>query len=254
MATAGRTVLFSGLTVAAALASLLIFPQNFLRSMGYGGMAAVAGRDARRADRAAGAARRCSAAGSMPAGCRGAGTGAVAVDRRPRRVGAARPQRDAPAGRLPRRHRRRRCSRSPRRSSVRSGAASTSGCCPPDRPADVAARRCRPIRRRDLEREPAVEGADEAGRWRRTSRELAAASTASSTCRPWTAKAVDGRRSAGAGDLGRATARPSVAGRRQGHARGRRARPAATVLVGGLTADDRRPGRLDRRRTCRGWR
>ena len=41
LATAGRTVLFSGLTVAAALASLLIFPQMFLRSMGYGGMAAV---------------------------------------------------------------------------------------------------------------------------------------------------------------------------------------------------------------------
>ncbi|MET0999100.1 MAG: MMPL family transporter [Marmoricola sp.] len=41
MATAGRTVLFSGLTVAAAMASLLIFPQNFLRSLGYGGMAAV---------------------------------------------------------------------------------------------------------------------------------------------------------------------------------------------------------------------
>ena len=32
MATAGRTVLFSGLTVAAAMSSLLIFPQNFLRS------------------------------------------------------------------------------------------------------------------------------------------------------------------------------------------------------------------------------
>lgn len=41
MATAGRTVLFSGLTVAAAMSSLLIFPQSFLRSMGYGGMAAV---------------------------------------------------------------------------------------------------------------------------------------------------------------------------------------------------------------------
>ena len=41
MATAGRTVLFSGLTVAAAMSSLLVFPQNFLRSMGYGGMAAV---------------------------------------------------------------------------------------------------------------------------------------------------------------------------------------------------------------------
>lgn len=41
MATAGRTVLFSGLTVAAAMSSLLIFPQSFLRSMGYGGIAAV---------------------------------------------------------------------------------------------------------------------------------------------------------------------------------------------------------------------
>ncbi|MEO8517761.1 MAG: efflux RND transporter permease subunit [Dermatophilaceae bacterium] len=41
MATAGRTVLFSGLIVAASLASLLIFPQNFLRSMGFGGVAAV---------------------------------------------------------------------------------------------------------------------------------------------------------------------------------------------------------------------
>ena len=41
MATAGRTVLVSGLTIALALASLLIFPQMFLRSMGFGGMAAV---------------------------------------------------------------------------------------------------------------------------------------------------------------------------------------------------------------------
>ena len=32
----------SGLTVALALASLLIFPQTFLRSMGFGGVAAVA--------------------------------------------------------------------------------------------------------------------------------------------------------------------------------------------------------------------
>ena len=41
MATAGRTVLFSGLTVAAAMSSLLVFPQNFLKSMGYGGISAV---------------------------------------------------------------------------------------------------------------------------------------------------------------------------------------------------------------------
>ncbi|GAB3840771.1 MMPL family transporter [Dactylosporangium cerinum] len=41
MTTAGRTVLVSGLTVAFALSSLLLFPQAFLRSMGLGGMAAV---------------------------------------------------------------------------------------------------------------------------------------------------------------------------------------------------------------------
>jgi trehalose monomycolate/heme transporter len=41
MATAGRTVAVSGVTVAISLASLLIFPQLFLRSMGFGGVAAV---------------------------------------------------------------------------------------------------------------------------------------------------------------------------------------------------------------------
>jgi RND superfamily putative drug exporter len=41
MATAGRTVMVSGLTVTLAMASLLIFPQVFLRSMALGGMAAV---------------------------------------------------------------------------------------------------------------------------------------------------------------------------------------------------------------------
>jgi uncharacterized membrane protein YdfJ with MMPL/SSD domain len=38
MRTAGRTVLFSSLTVAGALASLLVFPQRFLYSMGIGGL------------------------------------------------------------------------------------------------------------------------------------------------------------------------------------------------------------------------
>jgi uncharacterized membrane protein YdfJ with MMPL/SSD domain len=38
LATAGRTVLFSALTVAATTASLLIFPQQFLYSIGIGGM------------------------------------------------------------------------------------------------------------------------------------------------------------------------------------------------------------------------
>jgi uncharacterized membrane protein YdfJ with MMPL/SSD domain len=37
MATAGRTVLFSALTVAGALAALIVFPQRFLYSMGIGG-------------------------------------------------------------------------------------------------------------------------------------------------------------------------------------------------------------------------
>jgi uncharacterized membrane protein YdfJ with MMPL/SSD domain len=37
LASAGRTVLFSSLTVAVALASLLVFPQRFLYSMGLGG-------------------------------------------------------------------------------------------------------------------------------------------------------------------------------------------------------------------------
>ena len=41
MATAGRTVAVSGITVAVALASLMLFPEVFLRSMGYGGVATV---------------------------------------------------------------------------------------------------------------------------------------------------------------------------------------------------------------------
>ncbi|MCZ4118959.1 MMPL family transporter [Streptomyces sp. H39-S7] len=39
--TAGRTVLFSALTVAAALAAMLLFPQYFLRSFAYAGIAVV---------------------------------------------------------------------------------------------------------------------------------------------------------------------------------------------------------------------
>jgi RND superfamily putative drug exporter len=42
VATAGRTVAVSGVTVAAALTSLMLFPEDFLRSMGYGGVAPVA--------------------------------------------------------------------------------------------------------------------------------------------------------------------------------------------------------------------
>jgi RND superfamily putative drug exporter len=38
MATAGRTVIFSSVTVGAAAAALLVFPQKFLYSMGFGGL------------------------------------------------------------------------------------------------------------------------------------------------------------------------------------------------------------------------
>jgi RND superfamily putative drug exporter len=41
MATAGRTVLFSGLTVAVVTASMIVFPQYFLRSFAYAGIAVV---------------------------------------------------------------------------------------------------------------------------------------------------------------------------------------------------------------------
>jgi trehalose monomycolate/heme transporter len=41
LATAGRTVAVSGITVTVALASLTLFPELFLRSMGYGGVATV---------------------------------------------------------------------------------------------------------------------------------------------------------------------------------------------------------------------
>ena len=41
IATAGRTILFSALTVAASLAALLVFPLYFLRSFAYAGVAVV---------------------------------------------------------------------------------------------------------------------------------------------------------------------------------------------------------------------
>ncbi|MFI0411332.1 MMPL family transporter [Actinomadura sp. 3N508] len=40
-ATAGRTIAVSGVTVGISLSGLLIFPEGFLRSMGFGGLAAV---------------------------------------------------------------------------------------------------------------------------------------------------------------------------------------------------------------------
>lgn len=41
VATAGRTIALPGITVAVALTSLMLFPEVFLRSMGYGGVATV---------------------------------------------------------------------------------------------------------------------------------------------------------------------------------------------------------------------
>jgi trehalose monomycolate/heme transporter len=41
VATAGRTVLVSGVTVAVVLSSLMLFPETILRSIGYGGVATV---------------------------------------------------------------------------------------------------------------------------------------------------------------------------------------------------------------------
>ncbi len=41
MQTAGKTVIFSGLTVMISLLSLMVFPQMFLKSMGWGGASAV---------------------------------------------------------------------------------------------------------------------------------------------------------------------------------------------------------------------
>ncbi len=42
MATAGRTIIFSGVTVAVALSAMLVFPLYFLRSFAYAGIAVVA--------------------------------------------------------------------------------------------------------------------------------------------------------------------------------------------------------------------
>ena len=42
MATAGRTVLFSAITVALSMAAMILFPMYFLRSFGYAGIATVA--------------------------------------------------------------------------------------------------------------------------------------------------------------------------------------------------------------------
>ena len=138
MTTAGRTVLFSGLTVAAAMSSLLIFPQAFLKSMGYGGMAAVL-------------VAMLAALTVLPATLRLLGR---RVDggrlpwrrhragrrrRRARPLGRPGPRRDAPPVAGHRRHRHRSCCSSPRRSSSATWGSVDYRVLPPDAPAHVAA-------------------------------------------------------------------------------------------------------------------
>ena len=127
MRTAGRTVIVSGLTVALALSSLLLFPMGFLRSMGWGGMAAVlvamvAALTALPALLAvfgrrinALPLRRRRRRRPPPAKASRPGQGPRAAGRRPG-LGRPRPERHAPAGALPGRGagRARRAGRRPR--------------------------------------------------------------------------------------------------------------------------------------------
>ena len=240
--------------VAASLASLLIFPQNFLRSMGIGGMAAVLvamiaaltvlparARAARPADR-----RRPDAVASRSRGrsttTRTARWARLAhsVMRRPvvYLVGS----RWSP------------CWSSARRSSARSGAASTTGCCPRTRRSRVAADfQADRLRRRDLDREHRGRRVPTRPRSRRTP-QRSARSTASTSVQP-----IDRRprpatpRHAAAGDLARQ--QPDRDSRRTS------SRICAhvevpgdgTALVGGHQRSDRRPGRARSAPTCPGW-
>ena len=86
MRTAGRTVLFSSLTVAAALASLLVFPQRFLYSMGLGGLARRAVRGGGRAACPAGGAEHARDRGSTRSR-RASCSGAPSATRRPTEPG-----------------------------------------------------------------------------------------------------------------------------------------------------------------------
>ena len=139
VATAGRTVAVSGVTVAVALTSLMLFPEDFLRSMGYGGVATVAvdvlaalivlpallavlGHrvNALRIRRSvAAAAQGRGGPGLVPAG----------------------PQRHAPARGLRQRDHDRRCWPWARRSCASPGAVPTPGPCPPPRPSGRSPRR-----------------------------------------------------------------------------------------------------------------
>ncbi len=128
VATAGRTVAFSAVTVAAAFASLLVFPLAFLRSMAIGGCCRAA-RGARRAARASRALRAARPAVNALAPAVAARGRARRATRRARRLVPLRALRDAEAAADRRRVRRRCSSRSACRSSACASSASTRPCC-----------------------------------------------------------------------------------------------------------------------------
>ncbi len=72
-ASAGRTIAFSALTVAAALAALLVFPVYFLKSFAYAGVAVTIFAAVERAAGSAGAARDSRAEGECRTGARDQG-------------------------------------------------------------------------------------------------------------------------------------------------------------------------------------
>ena len=86
MGTAGRTVLFSSLTVAAALASLIVFPQRFLYSMGIGGSLVALIAAGRRAGRPAGDPQHPRPAGQRARAALPAAARRARRDRRPSRA------------------------------------------------------------------------------------------------------------------------------------------------------------------------
>ena len=100
VATAGRTVAFSGITVAVSLSALLLFPQNFLRSMGRGRDRRGSRGHGGRADAAARAARRAGTQGRRLAGPAALDAAPAGPASRPgrRRLGASGSWRDAAPG------------------------------------------------------------------------------------------------------------------------------------------------------------
>ncbi len=179
--TAGRTVLFSSVTVAAAMAAMLVFPLRFLYSMGVGGVLVALTAALRVADRAA------RAAGGARAARQRAQPQALAGRDEPRRRARARgrlvpavARGHAPAGADRDRRGRGRCSRSACRSCGSSSRASTRPCCRKSARRGSSTTRCapssRPARRRRSRWWPA--SASAAARRPRTSCATCARSTA----------------------------------------------------------------------------